>query len=201
MRGYARSRRAAATCAGLMLAILATVVVHSVSLRLYFDPESSSVRLGLLTPVLAAIAVHQSLGDPLGEMEAVFARRLRQLRAVHTAVVLAVLASGLMGYAAVHGTGEAWRQTVRNTALLVGLLLAAVVLVGSDPAWVLPVGLVLATYGFGVDYDAGTPRGWALLFHEAAPADLAAALGVLLGAVVLFVLRGPRQIRAEDGGE
>ena len=60
-----------------------------------------------------------------GEMEAVFGRELRRLRALHVLAALAVLAVGALVYLAVHGTGDAVAQSVRNTAILVGLLLVS----------------------------------------------------------------------------
>jgi hypothetical protein len=164
-----------------VVAIATTIAVHSANLRLYFDPQSSTVRLGLLTPVLSVIALHQSLGLPLGEMEAVFGRELRRLRALHVLAALAVLAVGALVYVAVHGATDAVGQSVRNTAILVGLL--------------------LATYGFGVDYDGGRPRGWAVLFHAPAPPDVLAGVGFLAIAALLFVVRGPRGARLGDGGQ
>ncbi len=201
MIGYARSRQAIATAVGLAAAILVTITAHSTSLRLYFDPQSSTVRLGLLTPVLSALAVHLSIGLPLGEMEAVFTRELRRLRALHLMAVTLCLASGAAVYAAVHGPSSAVGQSVRNTALLVGLLLGAAVVLGSDAAWVVPVGVVLATYGFGISSDEGTPRGWAWLLHDAAPGSVLAAAGVLVLAGVFFIARGPRGARTDDGGQ
>jgi hypothetical protein len=184
-----------------VVAIATTIAVHSANLRLYFDPQSSTVRLGLLTPVLSVIALHQSLGLPLGEMEAVFGRELRRLRALHVLAALAVLAVGALVYVAVHGATDAVGQSVRNTAILVGLLLATSTVTGPDAAWVVPVGVVLATYGFGVDYDGGRPRGWAVLFHAPAPPDVLAGVGFLAIAALLFVVRGPRGARLGDGGQ
>ncbi len=200
MTGYARSRQALATAVGLAAAMIITITAHSTSLRLFFDPQSSTVRLGLLTPVLSALAVHLSMGLPLGEMEAVFARELRRLRALHVLAITLCLASGAAAYAAIHGPGGAVGQSVRNTALLVGLLLGTAVVLGSEPAWVVPVGLVLATYGFGISSDEGTPRGWAWLLHDASRGGLLAATGVLALAAGLFIARGPRGAPTDDDG-
>lgn len=201
MIGYARSRQALTTLAGLVVAMVVAIAVHGAGLRLYFDPERTVVRLGLLAPVLAVIAVHQSLGLPLGEAEAAFARAMRRLRACHLGVVLVVLTLGAMAYATIHGADDPFEQVVRNTALLVGLLLAGAVVVGPEAAWLLPVGLVLATYGFGVDYDEGRARAWAVLLHDVTRSSVAPGLGVLLIGGLLFVTKGPRRGRGDVEGE
>jgi hypothetical protein len=196
MTGYVRSRNGVAAACWMLLATAVSIAVHATSVKLYFDPHSTTVRLGLLTPVLSVVAVHLSTGTPFGEMEAVFVRRLRRLRAAHLAALCALGAISALAYAAWHGAGGPLGQFVRNTAVLLGVLLMAVVVLGSDLAWVAPVGLAFATYGFGV--DASRPRAWAVLLHDATPTGVLGACVLLAVAGLLFVAIGPRAAHSGD---
>jgi hypothetical protein len=148
--------------------------------------------MGLLSPIVFVMFINVSLNDPVGEAEALFPSRTRMLRSAHMAGILILVALGALAFMLAYGTGAAMGQFVRNSASLTGLLLLTAAVVSSQQAWVLPMTVVLATYGFGMDYSIGAPHPWALLLEELTTTNLVVGVGVLVAGVACFIRWGPK---------
>lgn len=190
MTGYLRSRQLTLSLMGVAVSLVLGLVYQRSNLTLHFDPEGSTIRLGLLTPVVCAVFVNVSLHDPIGEAERIFAERIRALRALHVAALMAPFLLGVGVLAPLSRLDEATGQFFRNSAWLVGLVLVAAVAI-PHYAWMAPVGIALATYGFGIDYSTGTPRTWAVLLHDLTTANTLAGAVLLTVGVGGFIGRGP----------
>lgn len=198
MTGYIRSRRLVVSSIGTVVSLAITIMFYRSQLTLHFDPEGSAVRLGLLAPIACVIFINVSLSDPVGEGEAIFVSRMRVLRSLHMAGVVTLIALGVLGLILVYGTGSPMGEFVRNSAWLTGLLLLMAAVMSSQQAWVLPVVVVLATYGFGMDYSLGVPHSWAVLLQDLTAANSLSGTFVLVAGVSCFVVRGPRTLSSNE---
>lgn len=195
--GYLKSRQVALSVLGTAVSLALALFYLRANLTLHFDPEGSTIRLGLLTPVICALFVNVSLNDPVGEAESIFVARIRSLRAWHMLCQATPFVLGIGAVALVSGIDEAAGQFFRNSAWMVGLVLVAAVATPHH-AWVAPIGSGLAMYGFGIDYSTGIPRAWAVLLHDLTPANLLAGGGVLAVGVALFIVRGPHPLSPDE---
>lgn len=196
MIGYVRSRCVLRSLIGAWLSLAIVGIAFSSEVPLYFDPDKSTIRLGMIAPVVAAVILNMSLGDPIGEAEVDGKQRLRHLRMFHGISVVLVVMLSSSALVAIEGWSDRPVVLARNSAILIGTTLICASLVTSRQAWVAPVAIGVGTYGFGMDYVEAAPRWWAVLLHASTGTTLIAGAFVFFVGLVVFVVFGPR-----DSGE
>ena len=180
------------------MSLVLTIVFYRSQLTLHFDPGGSAIRLGLLAPIMSALFVNVSLNDPLGEIEGTFVKRMRMLRAFHMVGVLGLMAVSLAAFLLVYGGGDQLAHLARNSGLLTGALLCTATFISSSHAWVLPMGAVLATYGFGMNYSLGVAHPWALLLRDVSLGNVISGVAFAAVGAACFIWRGPRTIYNDE---
>lgn len=193
-RLYLRTRSLLTLGSAAALIALVLSQLRSALVTVPFAPETTTVDLALMTPILPVLIMSVSLPRSLGALENLRRARMRELRCLHVMVV--VLAAELC---AVSAMGRPLEENVAiglNAMLLVGIALTGGVLSQGSLVWLAPLAAVALCFFFGTGTQDGRVHPWAVLLSEPSLLSLsvaATAFGVGTG---LFVMRGPRAARS-----
>lgn len=193
--GYFRSRRFLPATVAALIAIVLVLLTENSTVRVVVDPDPVRLRLALLSPLALVVAAVPTLVLPFGESELRFSRKLMWLRACHLLWFVVLIALLWLAIQAAWEDQALGDQVIRNTVLLLGLLLLAS---GAthDLAWLPAMLLVAITYARGVNYDLGRPRRWALLLKPPDEVSVAVSIAALAaGALVFLVAEYAKPIR------
>lgn len=185
---FARSRAVRGWGILLGLVVLLQFVLSTSSFEVPYRLDVHVAGLPLAALLWGLVVAALSAGSAAEVEEAALRRRLRRLRLFWSGglVGAATLASWSVAEAAGVVDGAV---AARNAAAGAALALIAVVLLGSELAWLPPVVLIACFYFAGVD-DTEQPRAWAIWMLPSAdvPATVVTAALVVTG-VTAYVLR------------
>jgi hypothetical protein len=185
--GYIRSRqlRLAAVTSSIAIGLISTA--RDVTVPVVINPDPVSVRLALMSPLALIVAVAPTLVRSISESEKLFRPQLRLLRLCHLLAVTGSVCLLAVVVFSTWGDPTLASQAVRNTVLLLGILLLSNVLL-RDLAWTVPTLFAGVCYAVGYQFDLARAHTWAFLLR---PFDwwsvTVSVVSFLLGAGV-FVL-------------
>jgi hypothetical protein len=187
---FLRTRRLLPVAVASACASFALGLARDLTVKVPFAPDTTTVDLFLLSPLIAAVLAGPSLEAHLAPYEAMARHRMMWLRGIQLAVVLLVVLAMAVPFGGKPVTEAP--SLARNGLLLLALVLAWGVLVDVQTAWLPAVLYAALCFYVGKRNVDGAPRHWAVLIRPLDAETVAVACALFAVAGVLYVVCGPR---------